>query len=169
MIFTTIIVLMLSLFVSTISSQPVAAIAYPGNLFFAAQSINSVVKADALQKANNQFANHVDSDSGNTAIQKLLVVDKNHANQEANSKGFQNAVAKNNALQKRDSNLAASGAVLAPWIGRQLLVQGGCVGGGCGGGCIGCGAPSSLMTAKKNLNAENAAGKTSKANSYNFV
>ncbi|EQC39469.1 hypothetical protein SDRG_02913 [Saprolegnia diclina VS20] len=156
-------ILLVSLCLAATSAQPISAIGYPGNLFFAQVQTDAVAKANALQRASSNFANHADSNSGNVGVAKSFIVDSNHANQEANDRGYQDATAKNNALQKNNAATSANGAVLSPWV-RHL--RGNCIGDSCGGGCFGngCGGravPSALSAANKHADALN------KGDSYN--
>ncbi|EQC25111.1 hypothetical protein SDRG_17006 [Saprolegnia diclina VS20] len=146
------------LLATLVDAQPISAIGYPGNLFFAQASTSAIAQANALQQAKSNFANHADSNSGNVGIAKSLVIDSNHASQEANDRGYQDATAQNNALQKSQTRTNANGAVLSPWV-RRLV--GNCGGLGCGGGCFGTscgGSPSALSAANKQASALNQGG-----------
>ncbi|OQR94084.1 hypothetical protein ACHHYP_01864 [Achlya hypogyna] len=150
-------------------AQPISAIGYPGNLFFASAKTNVQAKANSLQQADSNFNNHVDSNSGNTGVAKSLVINNNHASQEANDRGYQDATAKNDALTQARTDVNANGAVLSPWARRLQAYGGGCIGISCGGlgGCGGpnCGGvPSSLSAANKEADALNKGGTFSEAN-----
>ncbi|OQR94292.1 hypothetical protein ACHHYP_01538 [Achlya hypogyna] len=156
----------------TTDAQPISALGYPGNLFFASAKVNTAARADTLQKANSNFNNHVDSDSGNTGVAKSLVVNNNHASQSANDRGFSDATAKNDALLQQRTDVNSNGAVLSPWV---RFLRGECAGGGCfgygngfGGGCAGLscggGVPSSLSAANKESDLVNKGGNFNEAN-----
>ncbi|KDO24812.1 hypothetical protein SPRG_09645 [Saprolegnia parasitica CBS 223.65] len=147
---------------SIVDAQPISAIGYPGNLFFAQASSSAIAQAGTLQHAKSNFANHADSNSGNVGIAKSLVIDSNHASQEANDRGYQDATAQKNALQQSQTRTGANGAVLSPWV-RHLL--GNCGGLGCGGGCFGCAVPPSVLSAaNKQASALNQGGTYNEAN-----
>ncbi|RHY33198.1 hypothetical protein DYB32_003123 [Aphanomyces invadans] len=89
----------------------------PGTVYFVKAQAIAADKANTESAAANHFDNHVDSSAGNIGLQEDVVFMKNHASAAANDRGFDDAIAKKNAIQMYDANQVAKGAV---FFGRRL-------------------------------------------------
>lgn len=93
-------------------------------------------------------------------METYVAYDKNHANQEANDGGFQNAISENNAFNHKNANQIAKGAV---FFGRRQLQYDSECSGNCGDGYAGI-PPSGFNNAKQTVDAANGANYFNQAN-----
>ncbi|ETV96416.1 hypothetical protein H310_10562 [Aphanomyces invadans] len=148
----------MALYVSASQESPTVVgfpVGPPGTVYFVKANANAADKVNEEELATNHFSNHVASSAGNQGLREDVVFTKNKASAVANDRGFSDAIAKKNAVQKYDANQIAKGAV---FFGRRLDDLE-CWGNKCGGGLYAADAipPSGFNTAKQSVDALNKA------------